>query len=128
MPVHFLISHKPQSRCIGAFREASKGARGRNRWDHEEIHRDQDTCRPISALPDWDAFMESMADCLHNDALRIFVLWDTTTKTPLGRVTTFDHNPRNRSAEFGYYLPPLHRKRGHGRAMVQQFLAKMFCR
>ncbi len=45
-------------------------------------------------------------------------------KVPLGRVTAFDHNPRNRSAEFGYYLPPMHRQQGYGRAMVQRFLTR----
>ncbi len=95
-------------------------------WDQEETHRDQYTCRPVPALPAWDVFMESIAHRLQSDALRIFVLWDTTMKAPLGRVTTFDYNPRNRSAEFGYYLPLVHRQQGHGRAMVQRFLTKMF--
>ncbi len=96
------------------------------RWDHEENHREQFTCRPIPALPDWDAFMESIVHRLHSDALRIFVLWDATMKALLGRVTTFDYNSRNRSAEFGYYLPPVHRQHGYGREMVHRFLAKMF--
>ncbi len=97
------------------------------RWDQEETHRDQYTCRPVPTLPAWDVFMESIAHRLQSDALRVFVLWDTTMKAPLGRVTTFDHNPRNRSAEFGYYLPPVHRQQGHARAMVQRFLTKV-CR
>ncbi|NMP23686.1 GNAT family N-acetyltransferase [Sulfobacillus harzensis] len=96
------------------------------RWDQEEIYRERFTCRPVSALPDWDAFMESIVHRLRSDALRIFVLWDTTKKAPIGRVTTFDHNPRNRSAEFGYYLPPVHRQHGYGREMVRRFLSVMF--
>lgn len=96
------------------------------RWDLEETHRERFTCRPVADLPDWDAFMESIAHRLYSDALRIFVLWDATVKAPLGRVTVFDHNPRNRSAEFGYYLPPVHRQHGYGREMVRCFLSAMF--
>lgn len=95
-------------------------------WDQEETHREWFTCRPVPTLPDQDTFMDSIADRLKSDTLRVFVLWDTTMKAPLGRLTAFDYNPRNRSAEFGYYLPPVHRQQGHGRAMVQRFLTKMF--
>ncbi len=96
------------------------------RWDREEPHREQYTCRPVSTLPAWDIFMESVLHRVGERALRVFVLWDMTLREPLGRVTVFDHNPRNHSAEFGYYLPPMHRQRGYGRAMVQQFLTVMF--
>lgn len=95
-------------------------------WDQEEPHREQFTCRPVSALPDWDTFMHSLADRLESDTLRVFVLWDTTRKVPLGRLTAFDYNPRNRSAEFGYYLPPAYRQQGNGRTMVRRFLITMF--
>lgn len=96
------------------------------RWDREEAHRERFTCRPVPALPDWDTFMDSVANRLQSEALRIFVLWDSTVKAPLGRVTAFDYNSRNHSAEFGYYLPPGYRQRGDGRAMVQRFLSMMF--
>lgn len=92
------------------------------RWDQEETHRERFTCRPVSALPDWDTFMHSIVHRLQSDALRLFVLWDATLNEPLGRVTAFDHNSRNRSAEFGYYLPPVHRQQGYGREMVRRFL------
>lgn len=95
-------------------------------WDQDETQRERFTCRPILALPDWDAFMESVAGRLQSGTLRIFVLWDPMLKTPLGRVTAFDPNSRNHSAELGYYLPPGNRQRGYGRAMVQHFLTKMF--
>lgn len=96
------------------------------RWDQEETHRERFTCRPVSALPGWETFLHAIADRLKGGTLRVFVLWDTTLKAPLGRVTAFDYNPRNRSAEFGYYLPLAYRQQGNSRAMVQRFLLKMF--
>lgn len=95
-------------------------------WDRGETHRERFTCRPVSPLADWDVFEESLAHRLHSNALRLFVLWDAMMNAPLGRVTAFDYNPRNRSAEFGYYLPPIHRQQGYGREMVRQFLSVMF--
>ena len=96
------------------------------RWDQEETHRERFTCRPVPALLGWDTFMHSIVHRLQSDALRLFVLWDATLNEPLGRVTAFDHNSRNRSAEFGYYLPPVHRQQGYGREMVRRFLSAMF--
>ena len=41
-------------------------------------------------------------------------------------VTAFDYNPRNQSAEFGYYLPQTHRGEGYGSLLVKAFLNAMF--
>lgn len=87
------------------------------RWNREEAHRERLTCPPVPELPDRDAFMASIAQRLQSGALRIFVLWDATVEAPPGRVTAFDHNSRNHSAEFGYYLPTVHRQHGSGREM-----------
>lgn len=86
-------------------------------WDRGEARRERFTCRPVSSLPDWDAFEESIAHRLHSNALRLFVLWDAMMNAPLGCVTAFDYNPRNRSAEFGCYLPPVHLQHGYGREL-----------
>lgn len=96
------------------------------RWDQEETDRSLFTCRPVQELPQWDIFMESLAHRLTRGSLRIFVLWDNQAKVPLGRVTVFDYNPRNHSAEFGYYLPPGNRHHGYGKAMLQRFVSFMF--
>lgn len=96
------------------------------RWDQEEEHRERFTCRPVPDLLEWDPFMESISQRMQSGALRIFVLWDTMTEAPLGRVTAFDYNPRNHSAEFGYYLPPAYRQHGYGREMGRRFVSAMF--
>ncbi len=96
------------------------------RWDQEETDRAFFTCRPVEELAQWDIFMEALATRLTRGSLRIFVLWDNETGVPLGRVTAFDYNPRNYSAEFGYYLPPGNRYHGYGKEMVQRFLFLMF--
>ena len=45
---------------------------------------------------------------------------------PVGKIGLFDYNPRNRSAEFGYYLPKSNRGAGNGSRMMKLFLKKAF--
>ncbi len=48
--------------------------------------------------------------------------------SPFGRVSVFDFNPRNRSAEFGYLIDPARRSRGCGTRMIRAFLDYAFPR
>lgn len=96
------------------------------RWDQEEEHRERFTCRPVSQLLQWEPFVKALSQRIEAGTLRIFVLFHATTDVPLGRVTAFDYNPRNHSAEFGYYVPPSSRNQGLGRQMVHKFLDVMF--
>jgi ribosomal-protein-alanine N-acetyltransferase len=45
---------------------------------------------------------------------------------PIGKVTYFDFNPRNRSAEFGYRVHPAFRGRGVGTQMLSAFFVQIF--
>ena len=45
---------------------------------------------------------------------------------PCGRVTVFDFNPRNRSAEFGFLIDPARRGTGCGTRMIRAFLDHAF--
>ena len=48
------------------------------------------------------------------------------TGTLVGRVTTFDYNPRNRSCEIGYIVAPTARGKGYGREAVAILLDYLF--
>jgi RimJ/RimL family protein N-acetyltransferase len=45
---------------------------------------------------------------------------------PIAKVSCFDFNPRNRSAEFGYRVHPDFRRKGVGTQMLSSFFDQMF--
>ncbi|WP_053959334.1 GNAT family N-acetyltransferase [Sulfobacillus thermosulfidooxidans] len=95
-------------------------------WEVVEPAREQYTCRPVSPVADWPTFLQEMRQRLENHSLRVFVAMDAMTGNVLGKIMAFDYNPRNKSAEFGYYLPPENRGKGFGQSMVAKFLSCMF--
>ncbi len=55
----------------------------------------------------------------------IYVMKDEAENI-LGKINIFDYNPRNKSVEFGYYLPRTNRKQGLGKIMIKLFLQIAF--
>lgn len=51
---------------------------------------------------------------------------DIRKRNIYGKVSMFDYNPRNHSAEFGYYLPREYRGQGLGKVMIDSFLNRVF--
>ena len=94
-------------------------------WNEEETQREWYTCRPIPPLKSLEEYIQTTKNRLEQRIIRIFVLVDDK-ESPYGKITAFDYNPRNQSAEFGYYLPQIHRGKGYGRSLVKTFLNVMF--
>lgn len=98
-----------------------------HRWDLSEEHRSHHTCRPVADVPPLEQFQAKISAQVNEGVKLIFVLVEAGSPAiPLGRIDAADFNPRNRSAEFGYYLPPERRGQGLGRIMVTLFLDLMF--
>ena len=98
-----------------------------HRWDLSEEHRSHHTCRPVADVPSLEQFQAKISAQVNEGVKRIFVLVEAgSPEIPLGRIDAGDFNPRNRSAEFGYYLPPERRGQGLGRIMATLFLDRMF--
>lgn len=55
-----------------------------------------------------------------------YILVNKNYNIPLGKIKLFDFNIRNRSAEFGYYLPAGNRTRGLGKIMLSKFIQNSF--
>ncbi len=55
-----------------------------------------------------------------------WLFWRETVPEPVGRFTYFDINPRNRSAEFGYFVQPQYRNQGMGTAMLTIAFTHLF--
>lgn len=66
------------------------------------------TCRPIQ---DGKVIHGS-----HQAETLIFLLEEYNE--PVGKFSYFDHNPRNRSCEFGYFINPKYQEKGLGTKMI----------
>jgi Acetyltransferases, including N-acetylases of ribosomal proteins len=95
------------------------------RWTAEEPEMERFTCRPVGVLTSPEAYAERTLTDIAEGKKRIYLLCEDGG-TPLGKITLFDLNARNRSAEFGYYLPVQNRGRGLGAVMLQNFLNTVF--
>lgn len=94
-------------------------------WERLETEREYFTCRPVKDLPESQVYFEQLQEWILSDEIELYVLVAELNQ-PVGKLVMFDLNPRNRSAEFGYYLPPEYRGKGLGTQMVSLFLRDVF--
>lgn len=97
------------------------------RWVKEEQHMEYFTCRPVPSYESYEAYAATMLAKSTAGIKKIYLLVNKNDIiTPLGRITLFDINPRNQSAEFGYYMPESLRGKGLGSVMLSKFLTVVF--
>jgi Acetyltransferases, including N-acetylases of ribosomal proteins len=98
-----------------------------HQWNVEEAHFECYTCRPPEPRRSLEEYAERIRQEVLAKKLRIYILTEKENgDAPLGKITLFDWNPRNHSAEFGYYLPAESRGRGLGAVMLAEFLKISF--
>lgn len=93
-------------------------------WHKAETHDDRFTCRPVRKISTEREYAALRLRNQGNPAARTYVLMHG--QTPLAYTNLFDYNPRNRSAEFGYYMPEENRGAGNGSRMLFLFLNAAF--
>lgn len=92
-------------------------------WNITEKHFEQYTCRPIKLKVSYKEYINKMMDSIDNIKEKNYVLIKKdNNNVPLGIIRLFDYNPRNHSAEFGYYLPQHNRNKGLGSVILEQFI------
>lgn len=94
-------------------------------WKVEDNGREFFTCRPLTATGTKEDYKNQLMNQMQIDGNKMFLLIDSRTNL-IGKINLFDFNSRNRSAEFGYYLPKHHRSQGLGKIMVKLFLDRVF--
>ncbi|CAM4462731.1 GNAT family protein [Paenibacillus macerans] len=94
-------------------------------WAADETEKEYHTCRPIQEMDSYEAFRKKVTAGLTHGHCQ-YVLIDVEENEVVGKISLFDYNPRNRSGEFGYYVPPLHRGKGVGGRLIQLFLEEVF--
>lgn len=96
-------------------------------WIVKEPDRAQQTCRPIDPLPPKRRWLRKALEDARAGRLLALILVDSREPhTPIGRSVAFGFNPRNRSIEFGYYLPEMNRGRGLGRILADRAIDFLF--
>lgn len=96
-------------------------------WTVTEKHMDRYTCRPVQPQIPEDDYADKMRNMLNNPNGSCYLLVAVNNcNEPLGKIRSFDYNPRNHSAEFGYYLPKQYRNNGLGTIMLRQFIELSF--
>ena len=96
-------------------------------WEQEEAHMEYFTCRPVPCYASFEAFAAPLLPKNTAGIKRNYLLERKDDVTaPVGKITLFDINPRNRSAEFGYYMPEQYRGKGLGSIMLSKFMNTVF--
>lgn len=96
-------------------------------WDKAEPNRGLFTCRQLHELPSPEEYKTNLLMKIQQAVRKVYIL--VSEKDPyksLGKVSLFDFNPRNKSAEFGYYIPPIFGGQGHGQMMIGLLLEEAF--
>lgn len=83
------------------------------------------TCRPIRARTN-EELLEQYQAALSRRTLLIVGLYLSEQDEPIGKLTAGDYNPRNSSAELGYYLAPAYRGNGYMAKALNSFCACLF--
>ena len=95
------------------------------KWKCNETQSYRFTCRPVRETESYSEYLEFIKQHIQK-GIQFYILKEKVSGVVLGKMTMFDYNPRNRSTEFGYYMPADNRNQGFGKIMSQLFLEHIF--
>ena len=96
-------------------------------WSIKEKNFESYTCRPLKSAQSFEEYSCKILKAISEKQERIYILVKKgDNNMPLGKITLFDLNSRNHSAEFGYYLPKNNRALGLGNIMLAKFIETSF--
>lgn len=96
-------------------------------WNIEEKNFEYYTCRPLKLSNSYEEYANKTLAAISEGKQIIYVIVSRENfNKPLGKITLFDLNTRNHSAEFGYYLPDKNRGHGLGSIMLSKFIQNCF--
>lgn len=93
-------------------------------WNINEKHYEYYTCRPLNEHKTFEDYRNRMIDLISTKKQMVYILVEEDMV--LGKITLFDFNTRNKSAEVGYYLPSPNRGKGLGSFMLKSFIETVF--
>lgn len=96
-------------------------------WNTSEKNFQYYTCRPLRTNSTFNEYKDKTLKELSCGNQKIYVLIEKEDNNiPIGKITLFDFNSRNHSAEFGYYMPEKNRGKGIGSIMLCKFIYVCF--
>lgn len=95
-------------------------------WNIEEKYFEYYTCRPLRLSKSYEEYASKILKAISQEKQRTYILVKEDCNKPLGKITLFDLNVRNHSAEFGYYLPDGNRGKQLGSVMLSKFIQRYF--
>lgn len=96
-------------------------------WEKQDLEKNHYTCRPIPEFSNFNDYFEYINMRLIDSKTDIYLLKNKKDEGSIfGKIFLFDYNQRNRSAEFGYYIPKEYRRQGLGKIMTQLFIDQSF--
>ena len=96
------------------------------KWKIADKRREYYTCRPVKNILNIEEYKNSITHWINIPGNIYLLLKDINFNKLIGEVKGFDLNPRNRSMEFGFYLPEQNRNSGYGTIMVRMFIDYIF--
>jgi len=91
-----------------------------HQWKKEEQDFELYTCRHVKPIDTLDEYRETMKKVFESGNMTYYLVSDKDEV--LGKVTLFDLNTRNKSAEFGYYFPKGNRGKGYGSLLIGKLI------
>lgn len=91
-------------------------------WKLEEENLEHYSCRPVKAIGSLEDHMKTYENLLS----KTITYYLEKEGEILARLVVFDFNTRNKSAEFGYYMPKHNRGKSYGTKMMSLFLQDIF--
>lgn len=98
------------------------------KWYCEEESFEYFTCRPIvKRWTERNQYINFIEKEYSENKQRTFVLLKRDySQEPIAKINLFDYNPRNRTAEIGYYMPLENRGKGYGTILLGLGLEAIF--
>lgn len=96
-------------------------------WNLEEKHFEYYTCRPLKLSKSYEEYKTKiLKDIFEKKVITYVLIKREEYDKPLAKITLFDINTRNHSAEIGYYLPKINRGNRLGTIMLEKFIKEIF--
>lgn len=96
-------------------------------WFRNEKQLHHFTCQPVATFDEsLEEYVEKKTNLYASGKSYEMLICRNADKSIIGKLSCFNINRRNRSAEIGYYLPPGQRGKGYGYDALRQFVALLF--
>lgn len=95
-------------------------------WKTAEKKHEYYTCRPVKNILTIEEYKNSITRWINTPGNIYLLLKNIDSNKLIGEIRGFALNVRNRSMEFGYYLPEQNRNSGYGTIMIRMFIEYIF--